>query len=208
MEENDILEQPTSNLEYSQFEHSNDNMGQSISNENVGSNNFKFKSVEALNDAYNSLQAEFTKKCQHLRELERSIVNNNEPRYKLDSWNAELGSFFENNPMAKEYSKEIAKQILENEELAKKSDCLTIAWANILNAKYKSEADLVKDKDFLEKYIYSNESIKEEIIKKYLGAVEKSPVVMTGSTGAFNIAPSNKPKNMQDAYLLASKLFK
>ena len=154
------------------------------------------------------MQAEFTKKCQHLRELEKSISVNNEPRYKLDSWNAELGNFFENNPMAKEYSTEIAKQILENEELAKKSDCLTIAWANILNSKYKSESDLAKDNDFLEKYIYSNENIKDVIIKKYLEAVEKTPVVMTGTTGAFNIAPSNKPKSMEDAYLLASKLFK
>ena len=208
MEENNILEQPISNLEHSQVEHSNIENGSSDCNLEIGSNNFKFKSVEALNDAYNSLQAEFTKKCQHLRELEKSISVNNEPRYKLDSWNAELGNFFENNPMAKEYSTEIAKQILENEELAKKSDCLTIAWANILNSKYKSESDLAKDNDFLEKYIYSNENIKDVIIKKYLEAVEKTPVVMTGTTGAFNIAPSNKPKSMEDAYLLASKLFK
>ena len=35
----------------------------------------KFKSSEALLEAYNSLQAEFTKKCQRLSELEKEKTN-------------------------------------------------------------------------------------------------------------------------------------
>ena len=35
----------------------------------------KFKSVRALADAYNALQAEFTRRCQRLRELEARADN-------------------------------------------------------------------------------------------------------------------------------------
>lgn len=207
MEEN-ILEQPISDLEHSQTENSECTIGSSEEKADMGSNNCKFKSVEELNKAYNSLQAEFTKKCQHLRELERSMESNNIPRYKLDSWNAELSEFFEKNPSAVEYSKDIAKAILEDESLAKKSDCLTIAWAGLLNNMYRKESDLAHDKDFLEKYIYSDDSIKDEIIKKYLSTIDKTPTLMTGSKGTFNIAPKSKPKSMSDAYSIVSELFK
>lgn len=208
MEENIKLEQPISNVQNSQTEDSEFvDMGQSEGTFDIGSNS-KFKSVEALNSAYNSLQAEFTKKCQHLRELEKSMENNEVPRYKLDSWNAELNDFFEKNPKAKDYSKEIAKEILENDSMAKKSDCLTLAWAKILNEKYVSNSDLAQDKEFLEKYIFGNENIRDEIIKNYLKGKEKVPTVITGSKGAFNIAPKSKPHTMEDAKSLVNEIFK
>ena len=117
--ENNILEQPIPNLEDSQAVNTESAIGQSAEKFGLGSNS-KFKTVDDLNNAYNNLQAEFTKKCQSLKELERSIENGNVPRYKLDSWNTELSDFFEKYPGAKEHSNEIAKSLLENEELAKK----------------------------------------------------------------------------------------
>ena len=205
--ENNILEQPIPNLEDSQAVNTESAIGQSVEKFGLGSNS-KFKTVDDLNNAYNNLQAEFTKKCQSLKELERSIENSNVPRYKLNSWNAELSDFFEKYPGAKEYSNEIAKSLSENEELAKKSDCLTIIWANILNNLYRKEEDLAHDSNFLEKYIYSNENIKDEIIKKYLSAIESAPTLINDSKGAYNIAPKSKPKNMKDAYSIVSELFK
>ena len=164
MEELNNLEQPNIVSEDSHADESGVECGQSL--DTVLGSNSKFKSVDALNTAYNNLQAEFTKKCQHLRELEKSIEEKSTPRYKLDSWSEELSDFFENNPKATQYSKEIAKMILENEDLAKKSDCLKLAWANILSEKFVEQSDLASNQEFLEKYIYSNENIKDEIIKK------------------------------------------
>ena len=60
----------------------------------------------------------------------------------------------------------------------------------------------------LEKYIYSNENIKDEIIKKYLSAIESAPTLINDSKGAYNIAPKSKPKNIKDAYSIVSELFK
>ena len=205
--ENNILEQPISNLEDSQAVHTEKVLGQSEEKFELGSNS-KFKTVDDLNNAYNNLQAEFTKKCQCLKELERSMENNNIPRYKLDSWSKELSDFFEKYPGAQEHSNEIARTLLENEDLAKKSDCLTIVWANILNKLYRKEEDLAIDSNFLEKYIYSNENIKDEIIKKYLSSIDAAPTLINDSKGAYNIAPKSKPKNMSDAYSIVSELFR
>ncbi len=207
MEENNILEQPQVNELNSQ----NDlNVGQSENNLNCGSNiSDKFKSVEALNSAYNSLQAEFTKKCQRLSELEKQAEENNIPKYKLNNWPEKLNNFFNENPGAKEYSKEIAKQILDDENLAKKSDCLTLAWANILSKKNLNEKDLVENSDFLNNYIYNNDKIKDVIIKEYISKKEKAPFVMTSNKGAsLNLTPKNKPSNMSDAYKMVQELFK
>ena len=204
--ENNILEQPISNFEDSHAVNTEYNLGQSEENFDMGST--KFKRVEDLNNAYNNLQAEFTKKCQLLKELERSMENRDIPRYKLDSWQGELSDFFEKYPGAKEHSEEIAKVLLENDDLAKKSDCLLISWANILNDIYRKEEDLAQDTTFLDKYIYSNENIKDEIIKRYLGAMEKTPTLINGSKGVYNIAPKSKPKNMRDAYSIVSEIFR
>lgn len=44
----------------------------------------KFKDTESLFNAYNSLQAEFTRKCQKLSELENSISKNNSSKEEFD----------------------------------------------------------------------------------------------------------------------------
>ena len=134
---------------------------------------------------------------------------NNVPKYKLENWAEELSNFFDKNPKAKEYSKEIAKQILEDEDLAKKSDCLTLAWANILSKKNLSETDLVNDENFLENYIYNNQKIKDEIIKKYIKEKENAPFVMTNTKGAsLNITPKQKPSTIDEARNIVRELFK
>ncbi len=210
MEELNILEQPQVNELNSHNEVMEIKEGESENLDACGSNILnKFKSVEALNSAYNNLQAEFTKKCQRLSELEKYVNKTEVPRYKLENWAEELSNFFDNNPKAKEYSKEIAKQILEDESLAKKSDCLTLAWANILSKKNLNETDLVNDENFLENYIYNNQKIKDEIIKKYIQEKEKAPFVMTNTKGAsLNIAPKQKPSTIDEAKNIVKELFK
>lgn len=203
--EETILEQPPVDNLNSQDDF---NMGQS-ENENIGGSNAKFKSVEALNNAYNSLQAEFTKKCQRLSELEKEKQNSSIPRYKLDDWPTQLCNFFENNPNAKEYSKDIAKQLIEDEELAKKSDCLTLAWAKIMSKQKINKSDLVKDSEFLENYIFNNEKIKDQIIKDYIAKLEKAPRVMSENKGSnFNLTSVTKPKTIDEAKNVIQQFFK
>ena len=210
MEENNILEQPLVDELNSHNGVVESCEGESENSLTCGSNILnKFKSVEALNSAYNNLQAEFTKKCQRLSDLEKTINKQEVPRYKLENWAEELSNFFDNNPKAKEYSKEIAKQIFEDENLAKKSDCLTLAWANILSKKNLSETDLANDENFLENYIYNNQKIKDEIIKKYIQEKEKAPFVITNTKGAsLSITPKQRPSTIDEAKNIVKEMFK
>ena len=49
----------------------------------------KFKDAAALLKAYNSLQSEFTKRCQRLKELESAAANGNEPEIKISESNTQ-----------------------------------------------------------------------------------------------------------------------
>ncbi len=64
---NQLNEQPLTEIE------SNAQLEQSV-HEEKGSLG-KFKDVEALMSAYNSLQAEFTKRCQRIKELESAVAS-------------------------------------------------------------------------------------------------------------------------------------
>ncbi|MBO7187480.1 MAG: hypothetical protein J6V68_03690 [Clostridia bacterium] len=54
-----------------------------VANTNNGSD--KFKDENALKKAYDSLQAEFTKRCQRIKELEGEIKNLNEKSSAVDN---------------------------------------------------------------------------------------------------------------------------
>ena len=64
----------------------------------------KFKNTESLLNAYNNLQAEFTRKCQKLSELEKSIentLNKKDEHYR----NLELSNLYELGIDEKEFIK-------------------------------------------------------------------------------------------------------
>lgn len=73
----------------------------------------KFKSVNALLDAYNSLQAEFTKRCQRLKELEE----NNKVVEKAGA-STETLIKEENAQSKEEILKEYLKEIVESKQNA------------------------------------------------------------------------------------------
>lgn len=66
----------------------------------------KFKDVNALLSAYNSLQAEFTKRCQRLKELEGKSAVDKDPLTQAETDNAERSITEENKRnILKEYLK-------------------------------------------------------------------------------------------------------
>lgn len=99
----------------------------------------KFESVEQLENAYNALQAEFTKRCQLISELKRTI-----------------------------------EQL--QEQLSNQDDLQSIS-----------------------------EQVKSEIIGEYLLKLANAKKVNTLSqnVGKMTVAPSKKPKTLQEAKMLA-----
>ncbi len=166
----------------------------------------KFKDAESLLVAYNNLQAEFTKKCQKLSELENS---KNKVVYDDENWNKRVASFLDENPEAKKFSKEISEYILSNPELKNNEKVLELAWSKIAMQNYKEPKNLIDDKDFLNNYIFNNENIKKQILENYLKNVKSSPMVISGSDG---VMPSSKevyrPSNLKDAKKIVEKYFK
>ena len=100
-----------------------------IEDDGVGSNTYlgKFNSVQDLENAYNSLQAEFTRKCQKLKMLEEDIAlskqkvqedsNAQQAVYEKQDYQEKLNSFLTNYPNAKKYAKEISLEVINNKNL-------------------------------------------------------------------------------------------
>ncbi|MBR2334184.1 MAG: hypothetical protein IKA59_02455, partial [Clostridia bacterium] len=82
----------------------------------------KFKSVEELEKAYNSLQKEFTKRCQKLAQLEREMSASKVET--PEQWKTKVDKFFVETPDAKRFAREIAEEISKDNRLRTRSDCL------------------------------------------------------------------------------------
>ncbi len=82
----------------------------------------KFKDVNALLSAYNSLQAEFTKRCQKLKELEGRLASSDKGSPLGESLNQGYENVKDTNPIDKE---EIVKEYLK-ELLGKKQSAILL----------------------------------------------------------------------------------
>lgn len=230
MEENTILEQPENSSGAG-------NVSEQISNEeevqpnleSTGSNLGKFKDSASLLSAYNNLEKEFTKKSQKLAELiknqtttisETNNISLSEPvstkssdfqeTFKSDNWKTYASNFINENPEAKEFSKEIFEIIKEDRNLASSPKCLEYAFAICKQRKQVDTENLLSDQKFLNEHILSNQKIKDLFIKEYINSIKNGkelPKVISGTTNDINVTiPENKPKTIKDASNILKKL--
>lgn len=177
-----------------------------------GSSIKKFKNVEALSKAYENLEREFTKKCQKLNEL---LCDNSDakslPQYKKEDWLQKVGEFLENNQRAKNYVKQIADILVNDENLAKKEDALELAYSQILKENFKTKEEYIEDEDFLNEFVYNNEKIKAKIIEDYLINLGKSKTIplINSESGSLSVStPKFSPKNLAEAGRYAVNILK
>lgn len=166
----------------------------------------KFKSVEALSNAYQSLEKEFTQKCQKIKELTEKLdaVENMDlsiPEYQKEGWDQKVKEFFESHPMANRYVAEISEVLSSDEELAKSKNSLEQALTKVLASKFVPYESLACDEEFLTKYIYQNKHISEKIIENYLDSLQTEKALpLISSRGAGTVSsPIKKPKTIKDA---------
>ncbi len=187
----------------------------------IGSQNSdlgKFKSVEALMDAYNSLQAEFTKKCQALSELKKEKTEDEveeaspaqeikkDEEKSFETFNEEsFTQFLEENSEAQEYAEEIKQKFSSATQTQSPYE---VAWAKVLLNSFKEKDE--KSNQIINQYVLSNENVKNKIIENYLQELSqaKSPMVISSQSGerVSGIIP-DAPKTLKEAKNLVNKMF-
>ena len=205
-----ILEQPQTNVS-SQGEEISQNVNKRVEETLEGSKFGKFKNAEALFEAYNNLQADYTKKCQTLSCLQNNEKANGEKSTPSNyNYTEYANNFFANNPNAKKYEDKLLKIIVEDKEVASDTNPLNSAWNKFVNSKFLDEEELVNNEEFLQKYIFSNETIKNKIIQNYFNSlnIPKSPTLISSQKGSESVLSSvTKPKTIKEARKLVEEMF-
>lgn len=190
----------------------------------------KFKSVEALMDAYENLQAEFTKKCQLLSQLKKSeeneekvdmaVVDNQE---NANSQSQKLDGVEESKEKKNEFSEEGLQEFLSQfgeakgyeqeiknnlSSLSKQSDPYVVAWAEVLLKNLK-ESNASSD-PIINQYVLSDEKVRNKILQDYFISLNKSqpPIVISSQSGErlSGVLPDS-PKTLADAKKQLEKMF-
>lgn len=158
----------------------------------------KFKSVEELERAYESLEKEFTRRSQRLAKLEKEMKQD---KVETDAeWKAKVDKFFSENPSAKPFAKQMSDQIIRDNTLRGRSDCLEIALTRVLLEAYRAPKDLATDEDFLKEHILGSDFVKKAVIEGYMKDLrEGKPPVLISARGQNTVAPRSKPKTIEEA---------
>lgn len=158
----------------------------------------KFKSVEELEKAYESLEKEFTRRSQRLAKLEKEMKQD---KVETDAeWKAKVDKFFSENPSAKPFAKQMSDEIIRDNTLRGRSDCLEIALTRVLLEAYRAPKDLATDEDFLKEHILGSDFVKKAVIEGYMKDLrEGKPPVLISARGQNTIAPRSKPKTIEEA---------
>ena len=148
----------------------------------------KFKSVDALLDAYNSLEAEFTRRSQRLKELEGKASNESEK-----SAESSQNKIVESGEKVK-----ISSNSTQNSELTQSDNSL----ANV-----KGQTVISANGNGLEEIEISNE-VRNRIISQYFSKIRNdAPNILAGGGGIVG-TPKVRAKTLQDAAERATEIFK
>ncbi len=167
----------------------------------------KFANEQELAKAYRALEAEFTRRSQRLRELEKATEKGIKPEstkeYKAEDWEEKVSNLFAKYPIARTLSAEIEEYIKDNNEIIAQDDCLEYALVNVLSTSFADKAEQEREKSITQ----DQERIRKEIIAEYIASLNaQAPKVMPRG-GEIPTAPPLKASTIKEAGLLAEKIF-
>jgi ribosomal protein S17E len=158
----------------------------------------KFQTAEELLKAYNSLEGEFTKRSQKLREYEKVTTP------KTD-WESKVNLLLDKYPIAEKYTDDLAKEIGNNKNLLQDDNCLEKALISVLSQKVKSKADMASDEEVVS-MVMGKDDNREKVIADYLTQIRTKSLPKTfPKTGGAIPAISTKPISLGEAGKLAQK---
>lgn len=157
----------------------------------------KFKSVDDLFEAYNNLQAEFTRKSQRLSELEKDKMSKSSQDNVIEN---KFQTFLSKNQEAVVYADEIKSRAMQSESLKNDDACFDIVWAEML---YEKLSGPNKAKEpIVQNLVLKDEELKNLVIENYMKQLQeqKTPVIMSSNSGervTKTVAP--KPDSFEQA---------
>lgn len=207
MKEENIVEQPEDVETQNLSENENGSTEESLQDVDNGSQTSeaergvpigKFKSVEDLYDAYNNLQAEFTRKSQRLSALEKDKMTET-PSNEL-SVEDKFKLFLSEKPEAFLYADELKSRVEQNENLKNDASAYDKVWAELLYEKLTA-TNLAKE-PLVQNLILKDNGIRNLIVEDYMKQLQenKTPVVMSANSGervTKTVAP--KPDSFEQA---------
>ncbi|MBR6737846.1 MAG: hypothetical protein IKL82_05740 [Clostridia bacterium] len=181
-----------------------------VENGTTGDNGLlKFKDAGELKSAYDSLQAEFTRRSQRLKELEREISalkTSKQPNGLQDLERSGEKGFFDYYPEAQEIKSLLYKIATDGKDEAQ--GFLERAYVTYLKDKLKSADEKYSSSEYLAEKVFNNTEIKNGIIREYLGSVHASKPTarLTAGNGRAIIAPPSKPQTLVEANEIAKTI--
>lgn len=190
----------------------NEVAGRVGSQDNLG----KFKSVQALMDAYESLQSEFTKKCQQLSQYQKDKTDTSEDKQnseeKVEDQNEEgfnqeeFVQFLSDNDRAREYAEEIKNAFGQISQ--KQKSPYQVAWESVV-ANHLKQANKAGD-PIINEYVLSDENVRNKIIESYIQQISSSAPPLTLSSGrgqsVAQVMPQH-PQTLADAKKIVDQMF-
>ncbi len=172
---------------------------------NEGSKNFgKFKDAESLLKAYNNLEAEFTKKSQKLASLESESAKTQSELNRLAEKEKEVEDFVSKFEIAKPFRSALKESLQSNQELDIKEETL-----RLIAGTYKTAKEFSQDDEFLNNYVFSNQEIKDKIVKDYLSKItQNSPIKVESGASSITLTPPKSPQTIKEAGNLAKSIIK
>ena len=164
----------------------------------------KFKSVDDLFEAYNNLQAEFTRKSQRLSELKKDKMSESSQDNVIEN---KFQTFLSKNQEAVVYADEIKSRAMQSESLKNDDACFDIVWAEMLYEKLSSPNKAKEP--IVQNLVLKDEELKNLVIENYMKQLQeqKTPVIMSSNSGervTKTVAP--KPDSFEQAKKLVLDL--
>jgi len=167
----------------------------------------KFKSVDDLMQAYNNLQAEFTRKSQKLAELEKDKTKA-EPTHE-EKMEVALKEFLFKNQEAVVYADELRTRVEADESLRQdEKTAFDKVWAEFLYEKLSSK-NLEKE-PLIQNLILKNDGLQNLVIQNYMKQLQeqKIPYVMSSNAGErVTKMVTRKPDTFEEAKKVVFDLF-
>lgn len=101
----------------------------------------KFRSAEELLNAYNSLESEFTRRSQRLKELENQAAE----RTETDKWSERVNALAAKYPVALELGTEITEELKSANARLEDDNCLEKALLGVLARRYRKSPQTASD---------------------------------------------------------------
>ncbi len=166
----------------------------------------KFKTGEDLLNAYNALEAEFTRRSQRIKELEGAL----NAKTETAKWADKVKALGEKYPVARNLGKELTGYLESNGELLGDDNCLEKALLHVLAERYAAGENGTSPEVRAPEPISeaaSADADKEEVkTEEKMSERRRTPVMPLGG-GEIPIVPSPRPSSVSEAGKMAMETF-